>query len=1134
MPIKNSAELAELDISPVALSPYNVTSDIAPYKVLNSADIARMAKLDPKWINNVATEEALGVNRYRTPYLRRVGEFIESTAAGAVDFIAQAPAKITTYAAGAALAEPISTPQMPEGTFLNQALGEVLSGREYPLKKYARRILANAMNNIETRNELTELINQTRNIDSSEWQNEFGRVLGESLPLMFMTGGAASLGKLAGLSRAEKIGAGLAGGVATSAPTMAGEYAAETARAYIERTGDKNFEDFTASDAKTLSATAYGAIGTAIEFAGGVEPIMAGALKRVGLRGGPKALLKIAAGEASEEFAQGMLEQFLRELDGTKTQTWGDAFQDSLKGAVYGALIGGTVGTTAFYVNRNNLVKGLKKAFPGREETTLKQIADEMIDLSAEASTQDNRLRQQLRDKVAYMYEGSDITDIEDIIDATTDLEYSLIVADARERGLDIAEHPLFLGEVNELGWFREGIPAQRRAEIQEYIKEIQDLKTQLKKLTETESKAAKIDEIESKLEQARALIPERLSGLVRADQAEIARMLAEQRMELARRQALKNLEQRARKAAIGQTLRGITREMKVNKALNERLEDSIENIYYQPFAGSRVDYDQPSLEAIGSGEGRQAHGWGLYYALNPEIADEVEIPENTDLIEEQKVFTSQPKSVKKALRKLFADKNINFNELIRTGYVNGNPTGRQLYGEVMAVSEGSDKAASKLLREYGIKGITYDGGQDGRAFVIFDANDIEVIQKKFDKLGNALWQRGPRGKSYRGAYIPEYRIIAKTQNMDASTLSHELAHDWIQENFRRYRSGKASKDFMKSWGAAEKALGIKDSDIRVPKKASEAFARAYEGWILNKKDWDKNLSVEDKDKERLIKEFKAYQQNLREIYENLVNPYFKEAWGKTAELKPELESWFERVAQVNNLEAQVKRGEITETEAVKEQLDTAIDRAIENTTDKAVKADLQAAKTLNDTTRYEVKGGNKNAIQQRLGRLAREIDENTLALNQNYDTHRDMMAVAEAADSFVKTRQQDALDIINGIRAEEEGLFASDLYTALERVAIENSDLNLLYELKSSKIAKQLAKELGQRVAGFRNWKSDGLDVVSTLKSLDAKFDRVTETAKGKEKIEIAMNALQEVQQVQDVKDMKQLDSLLSDMECK
>lgn len=39
-------------------------------------------------------------------------------------------------------------------------------------------------------------------------------------------------------------------------------------------------------------------------------------------------------------------------------------------------------------------------------------------------------------------------------------------------------------------------------------------------------------------------------------------------------------------------------------------------------YAGSRRDYDNPSLDAIGSGEGTQAHGWGLYYALNPDIAE--------------------------------------------------------------------------------------------------------------------------------------------------------------------------------------------------------------------------------------------------------------------------------------------------------------------------------------------------------------------------------------------------------------------------------------------------------------------------------------------------------------------------------
>ena len=62
--------------------------------------------------------------------------------------------------------------------------------------------------------------------------------------------------------------------------------------------------------------------------------------------------------------------------------------------------------------------------------------------------------------------------------------------------------------------------------------------------------------------------------------------------------------------------------------AFNNNVSQNAENVkgnktlLQSAFAGSRVDYDAPSLEAIGSGEGAQAHGWGLYYALNKDVAD--------------------------------------------------------------------------------------------------------------------------------------------------------------------------------------------------------------------------------------------------------------------------------------------------------------------------------------------------------------------------------------------------------------------------------------------------------------------------------------------------------------------------------
>ena len=60
---------------------------------------------------------------------------------------------------------------------------------------------------------------------------------------------------------------------------------------------------------------------------------------------------------------------------------------------------------------------------------------------------------------------------------------------------------------------------------------------------------------------------------------------------------------------------------------LIETLIDEEEELEEQPaFSGSRIDYDKPSLDYIGSGEGNQSHGWGLYYAQSKEVADNYRI----------------------------------------------------------------------------------------------------------------------------------------------------------------------------------------------------------------------------------------------------------------------------------------------------------------------------------------------------------------------------------------------------------------------------------------------------------------------------------------------------------------------------
>ena len=287
------------------------------------------------------------------------------------------------------------------------------------------------------------------------------------------------------------------------------------------------------------------------------------------------------------------------------------------------------------------------------------------------------------------------------------------------------------------------------------------------------------------------------------------------------------------------------------------------ENIYYQSaFAGSRVDYDKPSLEAIGTGEGAQAHGWGLYYALNKDVAEnyrekfttqgfgkrvksvkyngkeiddnatktsliglkntnkenaidlikrqikyaddetrgkweklkdfienvdeskidviyekgqvhEVDIPENTYLLDEELTFRNQSEFVQNQLKKLVSEENLTDKFEIYQSEENPkynileNSDGEEIY-KTISKALGSDKSASQLLEKYGIKGITYDGRQDGRCFVIFNPEDVRVIQKFY----HGFIQKTDLGTTYV-AFTPNQ--IKSTQNRGTYSESENI-----------------------------------------------------------------------------------------------------------------------------------------------------------------------------------------------------------------------------------------------------------------------------------------------------------------------------------------------------------------------
>jgi hypothetical protein len=375
--------------------------------------------------------------------------------------------------------------------------------------------------------------------------------------------------------------------------------------------------------------------------------------------------------------------------------------------------------------------------------------------------------------------------------------------------------------------------------------------------------------------------------------------------------------------------------------------DETNDRAYFQSaFAGSRVDYDKPSLEAIGTGEGNQVHGWGLYYALNRDVAEsyrkaflgtqssslriqdksigdflkgldgfigyydgallllennpdmnpreyfikalneyiidfkknyqrtnidtfkkcyekaeaikakaekltdddftikqwgqvhEVDLPENPYLLDEQKSFNEQSDIVKKALTRLANDyDDLNGNNKFKDILLKEEQTGKQIYAllsalmddsvfnnsSYIAVTSKGNKEASKQLNAYGIKGITYNGKQDGRCFVIFNPDDVRVVQKFYQETaGNNV--------PPRGAFVErgDENIIFAFENADASTVIHELGHFFLHDMQKFADNPKTAEQLAEIY----KYLGVENGTLT--REQEEKFADTFEVYLLD------------------------------------------------------------------------------------------------------------------------------------------------------------------------------------------------------------------------------------------------------------------------------------------------------------
>lgn len=374
---------------------------------------------------------------------------------------------------------------------------------------------------------------------------------------------------------------------------------------------------------------------------------------------------------------------------------------------------------------------------------------------------------------------------------------------------------------------------------------------------------------------------------------------------------------------------------------------------YYQSaWHGSPHDFDTFDLGAIGTGEGNQAHGWGLYFAKDKKVSDlyrrelslihdvdkgtlfKVDVPNTKTMIDEQQSLNILSKETKQSLNAAinalpeqekevfineytnsplfnhYAKKEIDelgskFNQLdteynlLKDKYLDkyiegelntitqrtitrlaekynidlkalkenpnsikdiknqldtmwfnaftehgmaskkyrevywgkykkdfsallndGGINGRDFY---LALSKalGSAKQASEHLNEYGVKGITYVGEQDGRCYVVFDDKAIKVIEK-YNQSINGMTEIMKDGE----------RIISIFKTADRSTFLHEMGHVFFDDIQKLASMENAPEQLVTDWNKLKEWSGWVDGENVDNTKAHEKFARGWESYL--------------------------------------------------------------------------------------------------------------------------------------------------------------------------------------------------------------------------------------------------------------------------------------------------------------
>lgn len=229
---------------------------------------------------------------------------------------------------------------------------------------------------------------------------------------------------------------------------------------------------------------------------------------------------------------------------------------------------------------------------------------------------------------------------------------------------------------------------------------------------------------------------------------------------------------------------------------------------------------------------------------------------------------------------------------------------GRHIY-ESFVKTLGTPREASLALRKEGIEGITYDGEQDGRCYVVFDDKAIKVIAK----YNQAKADEVVRGMT--SMMSDDKKIIELFDQADFSTFVHESGHVFLEDLRMLATMEGAPEQVISDWEEVKKWTGYKEgADADTNRNAHEKFAQGFEAYVR-----DGSAPTQ-----ALQRAFRQFAQWLTRIYQKVSMlggkppKAIRDVMDRMLATEQDIEAWATD-REIDRLETKVNMRELSEAE---------------------------------------------------------------------------------------------------------------------------------------------------------------------------------------------------------------------------